>query len=399
MKKIVYFLVLFLCQKSFCETSNEDPYAPLKTFAESLHLIEKHYPKIVKRDQLIFGAVKGMLFELDPYSHFMTRKEAEAFQSQSHYGGLGIEVLFQEQKIIITSVFENSPAFKAGLQVGDILTHIKGQSVEKLSFDSATQKIRGQTGEKISLQILRAGQKKKFTITLERIRIPSVIGMKVSKNFFYVRILSFRDSTFKDLKKFLKKEFQNQDDPKGLLIDIRQNAGGIVDQALLSADLFISEGILAVIQSRNPEQNKTFHAKQTGTLPSAFPMVVLMDRYSASASEIFASTLQDNGRAVLVGEKSFGKGSIQSVFDIEPHSALKLTVAHYYSPQGRVIEQKGIQPDIKLPLKNYRSIIGKFKKRFQSVPKDSQKNPKWISMEKDSWMNEAFTVLSELSEQ
>ena len=399
MKRILFVLIIFSVHKSFCETSDEDPYTPLKTFAESLHLIEKHYPKKVQRDQLISGAIKGMLFELDPYSHFMTKEEAKSFQKQSksRYGGLGIEVAFQRQKIIVTSVFENSPAFKAGIHAGDIITHVGENSVEKLSFDTAVQKIGGKIGEKISLQVLRKGQKKNFSLTFERIRVPSILGMKISKNFFYIRILSFRDSTFKDLKKFLKKEFQSQDELKGLLIDIRQNAGGIVDQALLSADLFISAGVLTVIQSRDPVKSKTFQAKELGTLPSTFPLVVLMDRYSASASEIFASALQDNKRAVLVGEKSFGKGSIQSVFDIEPHGTLKLTVAHYYSPEGRVIEQKGIQPDIKIPLKNYHSVIKKFKKKFHSVPTNDQKNPKWIPMEKDPQLKDALTVLSELS--
>ncbi len=399
MKRILFVLIFFSVQKSFCEQSSEDPYTPLKTFAESLHLIEKHYPKKVKRDQLISGAIKGMLFELDPYSHFMTYEEAKVFQrqSKSRYGGIGIEVAFQKQKIIVTSVFKDSPAFKAGVQVGDIITHIKGQSIEKLSFDTAAQKMRGKIGETMTLQVLREDQKKSFSLTLKKVRIPSIIGIKISKNFFYVRILSFRDSTFKDLKKILKKEFQNI--PKGLLIDIRQNSGGIVDQALLSADLFVSEGLLIVIRSRNSDQKRTFRAKKLGTFPSTFPIVVLMDRYSASASEIFASALQDNRRAVLLGEKSFGKGSIQSVFDVEPHGTLKLTVAHYYSPQGRVIEQKGIEPDIKIPLENYRSVIKKFKKKFYSVPTTNQKNPKWIPMEKDSQLRDAFTVLSELSAQ
>lgn len=402
MKKVLLLLILFSIQKSLCEPSNEDLYTPLKTFAESLHLIEKHYPKKVKRDQMISGAIKGMLFELDPYSHFMTKESAETFQrqSKSHYGGLGIEVVFQQKNIIVTSVFERSPAFKAGVQAGDILTHVRGQSLEQISFDTAVHKIRGKIGEQISLQVLRKNQKKKFSLTFERIRIPSIMGMKISKNFIYVRILSFRDSAFKDLKKFLKKELQDKKNPKGLLIDVRQNSGGIVEQALLSADLFISAGILTVIQSRIPEQNKTFQAKELGTLPSGFPIVVLMDQYSASASEIFASALQDHKRAVLTGAKSFGKGSIQSVFDVEPHGTLKLTVAHYHSPKGQVIEQKGIQPDIKIPLKNYHSVVKKFKKIFQSVSTDDQKNPKWIQMgKKDLHLKDAFTVLLELSAQ
>lgn len=399
MKKIIFLLIFFSAQKSLCEKFNEDPYAPLKTFAESLHLIEKHYPKKIKRDQLISGAIKGMLFELDPYSHFMTKEEAKTFQrqSQSRYAGMGVEVAFQKQKIIVTSIFKNSPAFKAGLQLGDVITHVRGQAIEKFSFDIATQKLRGKIGEKISLQILREGKEKHFSITFKRVHVPSVVGMKISKHFFYVRILSFRDSTFRDLKKVLKKEFRNT--PKGLLIDIRQNSGGIVDQALLSADLFVSKGLLSVIRSRSPDQNKTFRAKQLGTFPSHFPIVVLMDQYSASASEIFASALQDNQRAVLVGEKSFGKGSIQSVFDIEPHGTVKLTVAHYYSPQGKEIEQKGVQPDVKIPLKNYHLVIEAFKKKFQSIPKDDQKNPKWTQMEKDFQLKAAFTVLSELSGQ
>lgn len=398
--KRVFFILLLFSHKVFCETADgEDPYTPLKTFAESLHLIEKHYPKKTKRSQLVSGAVKGMLFELDPYSHFMTKEEFKTFQKQnkSRYGGLGIEIAFQNQKIVVTSVFESSPAFKEGIQAGDILTHVKGESVERFSFDTAVQKIRGKIGDKISLQVLRKGQKKTFSLVFEHIHIPSVRGMKISNHFFYIRILSFRDSTFKDLKKILKQEFQKQ--PKGLLIDIRQNAGGLVDQALLSADLFISSGVLTSIQSRDLKKNKIFQAKPLGTLPSKFPIVVLMDQYSASASEIFASALQDHERAVLFGENSFGKGSIQSVFDIEPYGVLKLTVAHYYSPKGRAIEKKGLQPDIKQPFKKNHPVIEKFKTKFHPVSTNNLKTPKWIEMEKDSQLKNAFKVLSALSEQ
>ena len=398
--KRAFFILLFFSHKIFCETVVEgDPYTPLKTFAESLHLIEKHYPKKTKRSQLVSGAVKGMLFELDPYSHFMTKEEFKTFQKQnkSRYGGLGIEIAFQNQKIVVTSVVSNSSAFKEGVQAGDVLTHVRGESVERVSFDTAVQNIRGKVGDKISLQALRKGQKKNFRLVFEHIRVPSVIGKKISNDFFYIRILSFRDSTFKDLKKILKQEFQKQ--PKGLLIDIRQNAGGIVDQALLSADLFISSGVLTSIRSRDPEKNKIFQAKPLGTLPAKFPLVVLMDQYSASASEIFASALQDHERAVLVGEKSFGKGSIQSVFDIESYGVLKLTVAHYYSPKGRAIEKKGLQPDIKLPLKKNHPVIEKFKTQFHLISTNSPKNPKWIEMEEDSQLKNAFKVLSVLSEQ
>ena len=399
MKKVFFILLLF-SHKIFCETADEeDPYTPLKTFAESLHLIEKHYPQKTKRSQLVSGAVKGMLFELDPYSHFMTREEFKAFQKQnkSHYGGLGIEIAFQNQKIFVTSVFENSPAFKKGIQAGDILTHVKGASVERLSFDTAVQKIRGKIGDKISLQVLRKGRKKTFSLMFEHIRVPSVRGMKISDHFFYIRILSFRDSTFKDLKKILKQEFQKQE--KGLLIDIRQNAGGLVDQALLSADLFISSGILTSIQSRDPKKNKIFQAKSLGTLSLKFPIVVLMDQFSASASEIFASALQDHKRAVLFGENSFGKGSIQSVFDIESYGVLKLTVAHYYSPKGRAIEKKGLQPDIKQPFKKNHPVFEKFKKKFHPILANSSKTSEWIEMEKDLQLKNAFKVLSVLSEQ
>ena len=398
MKRVLFVLCLFSVQKGFCE-KNKDPYAPLKTFAESLHLIEKHYPEKVRRGRLISGAVKGMLFELDPYSHFMTQEEAQAFrrQNQSRYGGIGVEAAFQKQKIIVTSVFENSPAFQSGVQAGDVITHVGGRSIEKLSFDSALQKITGKIGEKIKLQILRDGERKHFSMRFKRIHIPSVRGVRISDRFFYVRILSFRDSAFKDLKKILKKELQ--DSPKGLLIDIRQNSGGVVDQALLSADLFVSKGLLTLIRSRHSEQNRTFRAKELGTFSPLFPIVVLMDRYSASASEIFAGALQDNQRAVLLGEKSFGKGSIQSLFNAAPHGALKLTVAHYYSPLGRRIEREGLAPDIPVPLKNYRSVVKKFKRKFHFIPNEGKKSAKWVQMEKDSWLKDAFTVLSELSEQ
>lgn len=379
MKIFIFFLSFHFLVYAKENKISENPYFQLKVFAESLNLIEKHYPEKKRRDQLIPGAIRGMLFELDPYSHFMNPKQAHSFEKQhkSFSGGIGIEVAFQNKQAMITSVYKNSPAEKKGLKAGDIITHVNNESIKNLSFDSATQKMRGKIGDTIILTIWRKKSPLHFSIQLDQFQIPSIEGKIIEDQFFYIQISSFRESTFREMKKILqvKKCRKIPQNPfclilkNGLIIDLRGNSGGLIDQALLTADLFISKGKLASIKGKNT--NQIFNAKPIGSI-NDIPIIILIDQYSASASEILTSALKDNNRALVAGRKSFGKGSIQSIFELEDGSNLKLTVSHYYTPKGNRIEKRGVLPDIvlnpenKLDIKKYSALIRNYKKQFQS---------------------------------
>ena len=393
--------VLFLCVGAllFVFAEAENPYPPLKIFVESLHIIESNHPFPPPREDIIPGAVKGMLLKVDPYSDLMNKEQTENFYraNKSSYGGIGISLGFKDNKTVITSVFQNSPAFKKGLKAGDVITLINGKSLENESFNSTVQKMHGKIGQSLKLAVLRKEAKPllHFSVPFSRIDLPSIQGRPIGGNFFYIKISSFRENTFQELKKILKtKRCENENYlcsrvQKGLVLDLRQNAGGLVDQALLTADLFIKEGILTSIKSRSGK--KVFRAKKLGTL-KPFPLVILIDEYSASSSEILASSLQDHYRAFLVGNTSFGKGSIQSLFKLDQGYSLKLTVSHYYTPKGKIIEQKGVEPDIKIAShfnqKVYEKVILDFKKKFYK----KYDYPKKRTEKKESFSNSKILV-------
>ena len=333
------------------------PFAELKVFAESLNIIEKYYPQKTSRKKTIPSAVRGLLFELDPYSHFMEPDEIKKFKNlhQQHPYKLGIETAFQNKKLVITSVYKNSPADKKKLKPGDIITHINGAEVKNKSFGSLSRELKGGSGQRASFLIQRKGEKKPllFRVAFKNFRVPSIESRFIEEKFFYIRIFSFKKSTYKDFKRDLKtkkcrrrpKSAFCQNLTNGILIDLRGNSGGLIDQALLIADLFISKGILVEIKGRKPSENRVFKAKPL-SIAQKSPLFVLMDKYSASASEILAGALRGNKRALILGEKSFGKGSVQTIFNLHKGYALKLTVGKYYTPLGVEIENNGILPDI-----------------------------------------------------
>ncbi len=331
------------------ETSPEETYELLNLFGEVLERAKTSYVDEVSDEQLIQSAINGMLISLDPHSSYMDGKDFKYMseQTKGKFGGLGIEVTMESGVVKIVSPLDDTPAFKAGLKPGDYIVNIDGESVVGMSLNDAVDKMRGKIGSKVKLTIRRFNQKP-FDVTIKReeIKIQTVKSNIKSEDVVYVRITSFSDDTdkmvekaVKDAKKKLKGKL------KGIVLDIRNNPGGLLDQAVSVSDLFLDQGEIVSTRSRNEEDTVKYNAEK-GDIAEGLPIVVIVNDGSASASEIVAGALQDHKRAIILGEKTFGKGSVQTVIPLGKHGAMRLTTARYYTPSGRSIQVKGIEPDV-----------------------------------------------------
>src|SRR3989338_7178672 len=326
----------------------EGTYDSLKTFAEVLSLVESSYVEDVKPDDLVHGAIRGMLRTLDPHSLFMTPdiyKEVQ-LETEGEFGGLGIEITLKNDIVTIVAPIEDTPADKAGLKAGDKIVKIDGGTTRGMTVMDAVKKMRGKEGTKITLSIMREGfeEPKDFTITRAVIKIKSVKYQMMNETIGYIKIKSFSKSTTDELDTALKSVTKNKINV--LVLDLRNDPGGLLNQAVEVCDRFIEKGHLIVYtKSKKEEQNLKFSYTVRGAYLD-FPMIVIVNAGSASASEIVAGALQDLKRAVILGTQSFGKGSVQTIIPLSDGSALKLTTAKYYTPKGRVIQGKGITPDI-----------------------------------------------------
>lgn len=422
-----FYFIIFLILISHTSLAKQNSqssdlkYAPLKLFAESLNLIEKYHPSSKKRSSLIASSIRGMLFDLDPYSHFLTQEELMSFNEdkEEEYIGLGIEILMKDKKWTVTSVYKNTNNSKK-MQVGDVITHVNNKNIENLSFDSVQTLFKGVVGSHKQITIKRKNHEKPIQVQLEisNNQIPSVEVVPINSDFIYARIFSFKKSSYYDFKKALRIQ-RCPSSPhwkqcslikKGLILDLRENSGGLIDPALIIADLFIPEGLMVSIRSKDPSFSKKFRAKELGSLKD-FPILVLIDQRSASASELVAAALVENKRALIAGERSFGKGSIQTIFHFKKGGALKLTVAHYFTPKGNKIEGQGIQPDIllnpgvrllskknRIKIKNYQTYLRQINpiQSLQKTGVHSTKNSfkKWNRMKKnDKTLNQAEQLI------
>ncbi len=307
---------------------------------------------------MIEAAITGMLAALDPHSSYLNAKSFRNMQvnTRGEFGGLGIRVTMEDGYVKVISPIDDTPAFRAGIKPSDLITHLDGESVQGLTLNQAVDKIRGKVGKDIKLTILREGMKPfDFTITRAVIKITSVRS-SVEEKVGYIRITSFNEQTEKGLKKEMAKIKEKVGrDLQGIVLDLRNNPGGLLDQAIAVADAFLDKGEIVSTRSRRPEDTQRFNAKP-GDLSGQLPMVVLINGGSASASEIVAGALQDHRRAVILGTKSFGKGSVQTIMPLPGHGAMRLTTARYYTPSGRSIQAKGIEPDIKVEQARIESI-------------------------------------------
>ena len=333
---------------------DEISYNKIKVFSEALHYIKTSYVEPVDSEDLLNGAIQGMVSKLDPHSAFLTPDMFKEMQveTKGEFGGLGIEITVKDEKLIIVSPIEDTPAYRAGVKAGDVIIKIDGESAKGITIMDAVKKLRGPKGTKVTITIVREGLEKPLDITIIRdiIKVKSVkYRMEDPDNKIgYIKIRTFQERTDNDLSKALvslKKEGL-----KALILDLRNDPGGLLTQAVDVSDELLLKGKLVVYtKGRTKEDEMRFVSESDPELPSSVPMVVLVNAGSASASEIVAGALQDWHRAVVVGERSFGKGSVQTVFPLSDGSALKLTTAKYYTPSGRSIQEEGIVPDVEIP--------------------------------------------------
>jgi carboxyl-terminal processing protease len=325
-------------------------YDELKLFTDILSHIQKDYVEETKSKDLIYGAIKGMLETLDPHSGFMppeTYKEMQA-ETRGRFEGLGLEITMKDGILTVVAPIEDTPAFKAGLLAGDQIVKIDGEWTKSLTLMDSVKKMRGPKGSQVTITIMREGLTKPrdFTLTRDVIPVRSVRHELLDKQYGYIRISQFQEKTDSEFDKAMKSlEEESKGSLKGLVLDLRNNPGGLLDQAVKISDRFIDSGIIVSIDGKKEDQKQKFPAHAQGTLPR-YPLVVLVNGGSASGSEIVAGALQDHHRGIILGTQTFGKGSVQTIFSLKDGSGLRLTTARYFTPSGRSIQAKGIMPDV-----------------------------------------------------
>lgn len=328
------------------------PLRELRTFTEVFAKIKNDYVEPVDDKTLLENAIRGMLTGLDPHSTYLDKAAFRDLQegTSGEFGGLGIEVGLEDGFIKVISPIDGTPAAKAGIQAGDLIIRLDDTPVKGMSLNDAVKIMRGKPGSKIILTVVREGEEKPLKIEIIRaiVKVKSVRSKTLAPGFVYVRISQFQAHTGEDLRKAISRlNKANNDQLKGLILDLRNNPGGVLDAAVEVSDAFISKGLLVYTQGRIKDSDIRFTAKPTDLIHGA-PMVVLVNGGSASASEIVAGALQDHRRAIVMGQQSFGKGSVQTILPMTNETAVKLTTARYYTPSGRSIQAQGITPDIVL---------------------------------------------------
>lgn len=322
----------------------------LKRFSQVLDLVDSYYVRDAEYSELMDGAIKGMLEELDPHSTFLTPDEYKEMQetTQGEFFGIGIEMSSENGQLTVVTPIEDTPAFKAGLQTGDKILAVDGKPTDTMTSQEAVKHIRGKKGTKVELLILHPNQQKPEVVEIIRDAIPliSVKHEMLEEGYGWIRLTRFSEDTTDDLLKAIK-SLKKKGPLKGIILDLRNNPGGLLDQAVSVSDVFLQSGDVVSIRGRNKSTVRNFTAKSQST-DVTVPMVVLVNAGSASASEIVAGALRDHKRAVILGEATFGKGSVQNVIPLGDGSALKLTIARYYTPKGISIQAEGIEPDIEI---------------------------------------------------
>lgn len=329
-------------------------YDDLKVFTDVLGLLQKEYVEETKPKTLVYGAIKGMLETLDPHSAFMPPdmyKEMQA-ETRGRFDGIGIEITLKENVLTVVSPIEDTPAFKAGILANDQIIKIEGEPTKNLPLQESVKRLRGPRGTKVTITIMREGftTPRDFTLVRDIIPVRSVRHELMEKQFGYVRVSQFQEKTDGELEKALKTlEEEGKGNLKGLILDLRNNPGGLLDQAVKVSDRFIESGLIVSMEGRKEDQKMKFFAHAQGTL-APYPLVVLVNGGSASGAEIVAGAIQDHRRGIILGTQTFGKGSVQTIFPLKDGSGLRLTTARYFTPSGRSIQAKGIVPDIMVKL-------------------------------------------------
>ncbi len=353
MKKKVQILFLFLINLfliNFSYSTEVDIYKKIDLFGEVLEKINKEYVEEINQSESMDSAINGLLQSLDPYSAYMSPEIFNEIQTETsgEFGGLGIEVSMESGVVKVISPIDDTPAAKAGIKAGDYIVKIEDTQVQGKSLSEAVDLMRGPVGSSIELTIRRKGEKKAltFNITREIIKIQSVKTDVLEKNIGYIRLTSFNENSSEQIQKNIK-ELENNKNINAYILDLRNNPGGLLSQAIKISDFFLDNGEIVSTKSRKKSENRKWFAKK-GDLTNGKTLIVLINYGSASASEIVAGALKDHKRAIVVGENSYGKGSVQSIIPLKNDGAIRLTVAKYYLPSGKSISEVGVSPDIEI---------------------------------------------------
>ncbi len=345
---LIAFVLLGPYSDSRVSALDRATYKSLKTFNEVLDIIEKQYVEGVETKSLIKGAINGMMKSLDPHSTYMTAemyKDLEV-ETRGSFGGIGIEITMKKDILTVVSPIEDTPAFHAGIKAGDQIIRIDGKSTKDITIVEAVNKLRGPKDTKVTLTIMRDHLTKPLDVIMTRaiIKIKSVRFKMLEDGIGYIRLSSFQEKAADDIRKALR-ELEKKSSLKGLVLDLRNNPGGLLNQSIEVSDVFLKSGIIVSTRGRIKTMESKSLARDDGDEP-ACPIVIIVNEGTASAAEIVSGALQDNGRAIILGTSTFGKGSVQTVIPLDDGSALKLTTAKYYTPKGRSIQAEGIKPDL-----------------------------------------------------
>jgi carboxyl-terminal processing protease len=363
---LICFLVLSILSESMVSAKTEkgqkeaETYRHLETFANVLDLLQKHYVDKVNSSEVLIGAINGMLSSLDPHSSYMSPDDFKELQEDTRgsFSGIGIEVTVRDGVLTVVSPIVGTPAYKEGVKAGDQIVRINDISTQGMTLPDAVKQLRGNQGEKVSISIRRKGLNELLDMVFVRDIIPhySVNAEELGDGFHYIQVTSFQATTTRDFKEELRKAGQKRR-IRGIVLDLRNNPGGLLDQAVQLADVLLEDGVIVTTRGREKENDMHFEAHQ-GEKKYTFPVVVLVNGGSASASEIVAGSLQDHKRAVILGTRTFGKGSVQTVVPLPNGAGVRLTTARYYTPSGRSIQATGIVPDMIIPVEE-ENIIGR----------------------------------------
>lgn len=370
---ICFLFLIGLGNHNDLQAVDDETYRGLKVFADIIDLIEKNYVEEVDAQELIQKAIQGMISSLDPHSSFLPSDAFESLQddTRGEFSGIGIVITSRRGVLTVVSPIEGTPAAKAGVQAGDVITQVNGESTMDLDINEAVKKIKGPKGTSVTLTIMREGitNPREVVITRNMIAVASVKYILLKPEYGYVRITNFSEKTVLDLESALKKMENGDKELKGLIIDLRNNPGGLLPQATGVADLFLDKGIILSIKGRQDQHTNVYEAHPLDTKRD-YPIIVLINGGSASASEIVAGALQDHKRALILGTTSFGKGSVQTVRQLRDGSGIKFTIARYYTPSGRSIQAKGIEPDVELKFRIIEENMGEDNLDFSMKEKD-----------------------------
>ena len=385
--------ILAFSSPAIARENSSETYRQLSLFGDVFERVRSEYVEDVSDEQLIEAAVNGMLSALDPHSSYLSPKNFREMQTQTRgeFGGLGIEVTMENGFVKVVSPIDDTPAFRAGLKSGDLITHLDGEPVQGLTLSEAVEKMRGKVGSDLRLTVQRESLDPfNVTVTRDIIKIRSVRSRIEGGNIAYIRITSFSEQTTSGVEQAiqsLKKKAESK--LAGIIIDLRNNPGGLLDQSVRVSDAFLNQGEIVSTRSRRPEESRRFNAK-AGDITDGLPIVVMVNGGSASASEIVAGALQDHRRAIVLGTRTFGKGSVQTIIPLSGNGAIRLTTARYYTPSGRSIQAKGIEPDIVVEQVKVEKIARPGLKREEDLrgsldnPSDNKTKPDTKQLAKDA---------------